>query len=394
MRRFTSRVLPIALGAATIVGVGAAASSTATFASTAQPASQGFGEFSGGGSHDVYVSTNSTSGNAVQVFERQPGGSLVAQGSPVPTGGVGSGAAGSQGSVTLSPDGRTLLVVNEGTGTAGSSTVSDFAVDRNGQLTLRNTVWSGGLIPISVTIRGNLVEVLNAGSATVPGTVVGFAALHLGLVRIAGGSQPLPFVAGANSLEEVTFSQNASELVVTDKGLGTINTFAVAANGHLGPAVTTPGNAPGAPPYAAASTDQRLLVVDAGDPSAVSPYVIAANGTLTATQSALPNSQAAACWIAVGTHNDAFVDNASSSSVSSYIVLGDGTLAFVGNTALTGAVTPKPLDDAVSSNGRNLYVLDEANNQIDSFAIGDNGRLTPEGAPAAVLAGPLGIAAS
>jgi 6-phosphogluconolactonase len=393
MRRFTSRVLPIALGAATIIAVGAA-SSTATFASTAQPAAQGFVGSPGGGSHDVYVSTNSSSGNAVQVFERQPGGSLVLQGSPVSTGGVGSGAAGSQGSVTLSPDGRTLLVVNEGTGTLGSSTVSDFAVGRNGQLTLRNTVSSGGLTPVSVTIRGNLVVVLNAGSATVPGSVVGFAALHLGLVRIAGGSQPLPFVGGANSLEEVTFSPSASEVVVTDKGLDTINTFAVAGNGRLGPVVTTPGDDPGAATYAAAFADQQLLVVDAGNPSAVSPYVLAANGTLTATQSALPNAQNAACWIAVGTHNDAFVDNADNASVSSYIVLNDGTLAFVGNTALTGAVTPKPLDDAVSSNGRNLYVLDEANNQIDSFVIGDNGRLTPEGTPASVLGGPLGIAAS
>ncbi len=393
MRRFTSRVLPIALGAATVIGVGAAGS-TATFASAAQPASQGLGAPSGGGSHDVYVSTNSTSGNAVQVFERQPGGSLVALGSPVSTGGVGSGAAGSQGSVTLTPDGRTLLVVNEGTGTLGSSTVSDFAVGRNGQLTLRNTVSSGGLTPVSVTIRGDLVEVLNAGSATVPGRVVGFAALHLGLVRIAHGAQPLPFVAGANIPEDVTFSPSASQVVVTDKGVDTINTFGVAANGDLSPAVTTPGNDPGAATYAAAVLDQQLLVVDAGNPSAVSPYVVASDGTLTATQSALPNAQNAACWIAVGTHNDAFVDNADNASVSSYIVLDDGTLAFVGNTALTGAVTPKPLDDAVSSNGRNLYVLDEANNQIDSFAIGDNGRLTPEGAPAPVSAGPLGIAAS
>ncbi len=328
------------------------------------------------------------------MFERQPGGSLVALGSPVSTGGVGSGAAGSQGSVTLSPDGRTLLVVNEGTGTRGSSTVSDFAVGRNGQLTLRNTVSSGGLTPVSVTIRGDLVDVLNAGSATVPGWVVGFAALHLGLVRIAGGSQPLPFVAGANISEDVTFSPSASEVVVTDKGLDTINTFAVDANGHLGAVVTTPGDDPGAATYAAAFADQQLLVVDAGNPSAVSPYVLAANGTLTATQSALPNAQNAACWIAVGTHNDAFVDNADNASVSSYLVLNDGTLAFVGNTALTGAVTPKPLDDAVSSNGRNLYVLDEANNQIDSFVIGDNGRLTPEGTAASVLGGPLGIAAS
>ena len=393
MRRFTSRALPIALSAATLIGVGAV-SSTAAFASTSQRGFHGFpgpGDF---GTHDVYVSTNSTSGNAVQVFQRQPGGSLVAEGSPVPTGGVGSDNAGGQGSVTLSQDGHTLLVVNEGTGTLGSSTVSDFAVGWNGQLTLRNTVSSGGLTPISVAIRGNLVEVLNAGSATVPGTVVGFSASNLGLAPISGGSQPLPFVAGANSLEEVTLNPSGSEVVVTDKGLDTINTFAVARGGLLGTVVTTPGNMPGAATYAAAFAGQQLLVVDAGNPSAVSPYVLAGNGTLTATQSALPNSQAAACWIAVGTDNDAFVDNAGSASVSSYIVLDDGTLAFVGNTTLGGAVTPKPLDDAVSSDGRNLYVLDEANNQIDSFAIGNNGRLTPVGAPAPVLAGPLGIAAS
>jgi 6-phosphogluconolactonase (cycloisomerase 2 family) len=327
----------------------------------------------------------------VQVFERQANGTLADDGAPVPTGGIGSGSAGGQGSVTLSSDGRTLLVVNEGTGSVTTSSVSDFAVGPNGGLTLRNTVPSGGLNPISVAISGNLVEVLNAGSATVPGSVVGFSALPQGLAAITAGSRSLPFVASQNSLEDVTVNQGGSEVVVTDKGLNTVDTLGVRPGGTLGTVATTPGNSTGA--YASVfAEDGQLLVVDAGQ-SAVSSYVFGPGGSLDATQAPLPDSQSAACWIANGHRNDAFVANAASGSVSSYLVLGDGTLAFVGNTSLPGTGA-KPLDDAVSSDGSHLFVVDEANHQVDTFAVGNSGRLALVGETTTASTTPLGIAAS
>jgi len=71
----------------------------------------------------VYVTTNSSAGNAVTIFSREADGSLTPSGS-LATGGLGSGSAlGSQGALVLSEDGRFLFTVN-----AGSNQVSVFAV--------------------------------------------------------------------------------------------------------------------------------------------------------------------------------------------------------------------------------------------------------------------------
>ena len=78
--------------------------------------------------------TNAAAGNEVVVFRRAANGSL-SQKKTVSTGGLGSGAGlGSQGSVTLSANGRWLFVVN-----AGSNQISAFSVRENG-ITLTDVV--------------------------------------------------------------------------------------------------------------------------------------------------------------------------------------------------------------------------------------------------------------
>src|SRR6266566_5968638 len=63
---------------------------------------------------NIYTLTNQIAGNAVAVFSQARDGSLTAAGS-VSTGGLGSGSSlGSQGSLTLSHDGRWLFAVNAG----------------------------------------------------------------------------------------------------------------------------------------------------------------------------------------------------------------------------------------------------------------------------------------
>jgi len=369
----TTRALRLALGAATLGSVGALSTigGGSAFAS-ARHDDRGPGA--------VYTSTNSPTGNSVEVFLRQPGGSL-APGASFATGGLGSGAGGSQGAVTLSSDRHTLLVVD-----SGSNQVSDFAVGSHGSLFLRNVIGSGGTDPTSVAIRGNLVEVLNAGSPN----VAGFVATSHGLVQVAGGSQPLS--ALAQGAVDVTISPDRSQVVVTEKVSNTIDTFAVGNGDVLSPALSNASDGPAA--FASAyARNGDLLVADAGGggTSAVSSYSIGASGILTATQPALTDGQNAACWIVSGRDGDVFVANAGSSSIATYRVLGNGTLAFFGNTSL--AAGAKPLDEAVSPDGRTFYVIDEVNSEIDSFAVGAEGQLTPVGVPQAIAAGSLGIAA-
>ena len=374
MHRLKNRALGIALGGAAAGGLvltGAASASAATLTN--------------GGSvlGYVYTSTNSISGNQVQVFSRDADGTFTLAGT-YNTRGSGTGGSGfSQGAVTLSPNKGTLLVVD-----AGSSQVSDFAVLPSGALKLRNVTASGGIRPTSVAINGSgIAEVLNAGGTA---NVTGFRATENGLVPITGGSQPLS--AAASSPEDVAISPDDSHVVVTEKNSNTIDTFALSSKGALAPAVTSPSDSSLA--FAGVFTPSgQLLVADDGanGTSAVSSYLIGSGGILTSTQAAVSDGQTAACWIATGQNGTVFVDNAGSGTISSYQVSPSGQVTFLRNTSAGSGA--KPLDDAVSSDGSALYALDANNNQLAEFSVGTNAQLTAIGTQA-LPAGSAGVAAS
>ena len=373
MHHLQNRALGIALGGAAVGGL-MLAGAPSTLAATSPDRGSVYGW--------VYTSTNSTAGNQVEVFSRNADGTLTLAGT-YNTGGTGTGRNGfSQGLVTLSPDHRTLLVVD-----AGSNQVSDFVVQPGGALRLRSVVASGGTDPVSVAINGRLVEVLNAGGTA---SVTGFRATDNGLTPIAGGSQPLS--AAASSPVDIAISPRDSRVVVAEKVSDTIDTFAVGRDGALAPAVTSPSDSPLA--FAGVFTQSgQLLVADDGanNNSAVSPYRIAPDGTLSATQAAVSDGQTAACWIALDQNGDVFIDNAGSGTVSSYQVSPFGQVTFLRNTSAgTGS---KPLDDAVSSDGQNLYVLDGNQDQLAEFSVGPDAELTAVGTQA-LPAGSAGVAAS
>src|SRR5215212_5460022 len=125
----------------------------------------------------VYVQTNAAP-NEVIAFRRPADGSLDRIGS-VATGGDGDGAPHlqSQGSVTLTNDGRYLLVTN-----AASEDVSVFSVAADGSIELRERVHTGST-PRSVAERDGLVVVLNTGK---PG-LVSFRLNAEGIERLEGG---------------------------------------------------------------------------------------------------------------------------------------------------------------------------------------------------------------
>src|SRR5262245_41949513 len=114
----------------------------------------------------VYTLTNSPTDNQVVTFARGADGSL-SQVASTSTNGTGTGAGlGSQGALAL--DGERLYAVN-----ASSNTVSVLSLD-HGIPVLRDTVASGGTTPISLTVHGHLLYVLNAGGTpNVSGFLVG-----------------------------------------------------------------------------------------------------------------------------------------------------------------------------------------------------------------------------
>jgi 6-phosphogluconolactonase len=369
---------------------------------------------------NVYVLTNqnqANGGNSIMVFHRDAKGVLTQAGDPVPTGGNGNGTGqptildtaplGSQNSLVLSGDGRLLFAVN-----AGSNSVSVFAASRD-ELTLLNTVSSGGICPVSLTVQGDLVYVVNAGipptpatstSSGTPGitaTISGFRvdARTNQLLPLAGSTQNLPGGASA-APGQVSFSPDGSVLLVTEKGpTQQLDTFVVD-RGLAQPGVAFPSN--GTTPFGLAFGPHDVAIVsDANTPpppappfgeSALTSYQLTDNGGLTVVTPALSDKQFLACWVNVPNNgNYAYTSNTGSGSISSYTVSSGGNLALLEVAA--ASINGAPIDMSFSHNSRFLYVNDGANGAIVGFRVGPDGSLTQVTSVSGVPFGSEGIAA-
>lgn len=318
----------------------------------------------------VYTASNSTAGNAVLIFARQPNGQLTPAGS-VATGGTGTGAGlGNQGGVTLTADERWLLVVN-----AGSNSLSVFDVRPDG-LRLADVIPTGGQRPISVTISHGLVYVVHANSDDITGFVLSprgrLAPLALS-TRTLSGSGVGP--------AQISFTPDGNFLLVTEKNTNRIDVFSVDRNGiPSGPQIT---DAAGLTPFGFAFGKRGQVFVTeafggAVDASATSSYDIGQDGTLTPISSSALTNQTAACWAAVTTNGRfAYAANTGSGSISGYSVDATGTLTLLdadGRTGVTGAGS-LPIDIVVADGGRYLYNLNAGTHAIAAFRIQSDGSL-------------------
>ncbi|PYC71873.1 hypothetical protein C7C46_26340 [Streptomyces tateyamensis] len=320
----------------------------------------------------VYTLSNSAAGNSVLAF-RDLGGVLTPAGS-YPTGGLGSGAGlGSQGAVVPADHGRLLLAVN-----AGSNSVTALRVARDGGLTAVSTAPSGGTDPVSVTVHGDLVYVLDAGSAT----IAGFRLQHGSLVPLAGSNRALS--AGAAGAAEVAFSPDGRRLVVTEKGSNALDTFTVDRHGLASAAARTASAA--AVPFGFDFDDRGNAVVSDAAASAVTTYSLASG---TARQlSYLPDGGGAACWLVVSHRTDtAYVANAATGTISTYLVR-DGALTLTAPVAAT--VGGHPTDEALGR-GDVLYVRDATGNRLQAVRFGAGGAQVVN-APAVLPASAAGVA--
>jgi len=315
----------------------------------------------------VFTMSNDVQANTVFAYHRSADGSLDVAGQYA-TGGLGTGASlGSQGSVRLSEDGRSLLVVN-----AGSNDISSFAV-HGAHLTLRSKVPSGGIMPTSIAERDHLVYVLNAGSNS---NVTGFSLDALGgLQPIVGSTRALS--AAMPSAAEVAIAPRGLGVVVTEKGTNLLDVFELHFNGTLGKAETHASS--GAVPYGFDFSSNGTLVVSEAAPGAMSSYRLGRLGAFKTISATVADNQIAPCWVVV-THDGrfAYTANAGSSSISGYSLAWDGALHLLGVNGITGNMgqNAKPLDMALDQS-QHLYAIDAANRVIDGFAIGEKGSLTP-----------------
>jgi 6-phosphogluconolactonase (cycloisomerase 2 family) len=364
-----SRLLPAVVPAA------AAALAMAVFAAPAASASTAGRHDVPGAFDAVFVQTDNTAGNAVVAYHRAPDGTLTLA-ATYPTGGLGGVLNGSvvdhlasQGSLTYDPRHGLLYAVN-----AGSNTVSVFAVSGD-RLALHQVIGSGGSFPVSVTVHGDFVYVLNALDG---GSVYGYRVDDGRLSPIPGslrglGLDPSATPQFTNTPGQVAFTPDGSALIITTKSNGNdVDVFTVGHNGLLS-ASPTVNSEPGAEPFAVAfGRAGEVLVAEAG-PSALATFTLSSSGVLTQLDSAL-TGQSATCWVARA-GRFFYASNAGSASVSGYTADGAGQLTALGNTS-TDAGT---VDAASTPGGQFLYVRAGGPGAVDEFAVGHDGSLTEIG---------------
>jgi Lactonase, 7-bladed beta-propeller len=343
----------------------------AAFAGTARAADTP-SIFARGADHAVFVQTDNLAGNQIVAYSRAADGTLTAAGT-VATGGLGGALAGSavdhlasQGSLTYDQRHALLYAVN-----AGSNTVSVFSV-RGDRLSLIQVLGSGGTFPVSVTVHGDVVYVLNAENG---GNVQGFFVLLDRLIPLPGSNRALGLNPAAtpqftNTPGQVAFTPDGSELIVTTKANGSaVDVFGVGPFGLLsaGPVVNPE---PGAVPFAISFDRAGHLVIAEAGTNALATFRINPDRTITQL-AAGPTGQAATCWVAP-VDGLFYASNAGSGSVTGFRSGGGGQLALLGNTT----TDPGTVDASASSDGRFLYVQTGAAGIVDEFHINGDGSLT------------------
>jgi 6-phosphogluconolactonase len=362
----------------------------------------------------VFAMTNAPSGNEVLMYRRAQDGTLTFI-NRFATGGTGTSilrelcnmpdSLGSQGSLTLSEDHRWLFAAN-----SSSHDVSVFRVMDDG-LILVQRISSGGLFPVSIAVRRNLVYVLNAGGEA---NLMGFTFRRGQLRPLDGSRRALPEPPNSNppntcfSPSQIAFTPPGFALVVTVKGgsprdipgdFGRIHVFPLDPDGLPSAGPTTTPSAGNLPfgftfdelgrVYISEIYGQSPDTRREGPPigaSATSSYRMTADGRLEVISTSVGSFQVTACWaLRLGPY--LYISNPFSGTLSGYVIAPDGTLSLLDADGVSGAIpdpdaanpfTPFPADMALaqSRTGRFLYSLNTGASTLSIFRIGDDGRLS------------------
>jgi 6-phosphogluconolactonase (cycloisomerase 2 family) len=339
----------------------------------------------------LYTMDNAAAGNHVLVFHRDAAGSLTGAGT-VATGGTGTGAGlASQGSVLLSQDGAWVFVCN-----AGSSDISVLAVTPQG-LALTDRVASGGRMPVSLSLRNNLLYVLNAGGLVGDkDNITAFAFADGNLAAVPGSTRALS--ADNTGPAQVSFDIDGDLLIVTERLTSLIDAF-VLDHGGLTEGQKTFESAGITPFGFAMGRRNRLFISEAAggaaNASSVSSYKVSEEGDLSGLSPSAPTKQTAACWVIVLKNGRyVYTTNTGSGSISGFEIGHNGSLQLLtadGRTGVTGNGS-KPVDMAQSDDGRFLYNLNTGNGTITAFQVKPDGTLAPLAAVGGIPAGAAGLA--
>jgi len=311
--------------------------------------------------------TNQPAGNTIVRFARSGNGSLarIDETATGGLGGTGNGIGifdplGSADSLIQNDSGNLLLAVN-----AGSNEVSSLRAGANG-LTLVNKVPSGGEFPNSVAMSGRLVYVLNAhGTPNITGFTIGpdgnLAPLANSTVALPGGVDAMA--------HDIRFTPDGLSLIVTEGGRNQLDIFDLGDDGLVTGVVARPSAGMG--PFGFKFARRGVLVSTEAMSASVSSYNLTGDNALQPISPAVPNGQAATCWIDFTRTGHAFVSNTAAGTLSSYQIGASGNLSLARAVAIkeVGA----PIDLSLTNDGKFLYVVDSSSGRVRIFEVRGTG---------------------
>jgi 6-phosphogluconolactonase (cycloisomerase 2 family) len=319
----------------------------------------------------VFVQTDDLDHNSVVAYTRTADGHLTRVGE-FRTGGEGGverdvplDSLASQDSLTYDATHHLLFAVN-----AGSNTVTSFAV-HGAYLSRRQTVSSGGIFPVSLTAAHDRLFVLNAGGS---GNVTGYRINPAGrLAVLPGASRDLglsndPRPEFITAPADIAQTPDGAHVVVTTKANNTIDVL----NVHERLSAPVKNQAASGVPFAVSFDSQHHLAVANAGNSSVSTYRVNTDGTLATITAGVEDGQAALCWL-VGTQDTFFGGNAGSSTISAFAVdaAGNATLAGTpdGVVAHTGNGSGGTIDLAITTDGQFLYAENSFAGSVEAYQI-------------------------
>ena len=332
----------------------------------------------------VYTLGNEADKNEVIAFDVDRRGNPIEIGR-FDTQGIGTGARlGNQSALTTDASDRWLFAVNPGDGS-----LTSFRLQPDG-LQFVNRVSSGGTRPLSVTVYGTLVYVLNEGDGTSKNpklrydNISGFRFTGGGILVPISGSTRIIDRTQLTSPAQVGFNKSGTVLLITEKATNTITTYRMKRNGKP---VRRPLKRPSAVPTPFGFTfgDRDYVFIteaNGGGAGVTASYRVNRETGEVSSLVDLVNQGDATCWTVLSNDQTiGYSTNTGSGTISLYRVNFDGTMDnFFNSTRGIEIPTGTGVRDAVlTQDNKNLFTINNTDEEIRGFFVGRSGFIVSRG---------------
>ncbi|WP_454062264.1 lactonase family protein [Candidatus Nitrospira salsa] len=341
--------------------------------------------FSGLAQAIVYTASNEVNGNDVIAFDINSRGNLSEIGR-FPTGGTGTGTPlGNQAALTTDASDRWMFVVSPGSGE-----LTSFRLQTAG-LQFVNKVTSGGFRPLSVTVFGTLVYVLNEGSGNEQDprhmrydNISGFRFTAGGILVPIHNSTRIIDRTQLTAPAQVGFNKSGTVLLITEKATDTLTTFVMRRNG-------TPKRRPEKrpsfipTPFGFSFSDRDFVNIteanNGGPGMTVSYRIDRETGEVSGRVGSIEQGTAT-CWTVLSSDQTiGYATNTGDGTISLYRINFDGTLEyfFPANQDTPISTGTGVRDVVLTQNNQFLVTLNNGDGQIRGFFVNRTGAISPRG---------------